>query len=63
MTAYFATHTDRINYCHRLYTGRSIGSGTVEGAAKNWIGHRLKQTGACWLVENDNTMATLGSLC
>ena len=63
LTAYFAAHTSRTNYCHRLYTGRSIGSGTVEGAARNWIGRRLKQTGAHWLVENANAMATLGSLC
>lgn len=63
LTGYFAAHTERTNYCHRLYTGQSIGSGAVEGAAKNWIGHRLKQTGARWLVANANAMATLGSLC
>lgn len=63
LTGYFASHTERTNYCHRLYTGRSIGSGAVEGAAKNWIGQRLKQTGARWLVANANAMATLESLC
>ena len=45
LTGYFAAHTGRLNYCHRLYTGQSIGSGMVEGAAKNLIGRRLKQTG------------------
>jgi hypothetical protein len=59
LTSYFAAHTSRLNYCHRLYTGQSIGSGMVEGAAKNLIGRRLKQTGARWRVENVNEMAEL----
>ena len=46
LTGYFAAHTERLNYCHRLHTGQSIGSGMVEGAAKNLVGRRLKQTGA-----------------
>jgi hypothetical protein len=59
LTSYFAVHTGRLNYCHRLYTGQSIGSGMVEGAAKNLVGRRLKQTGARWRVENVNNMAEL----
>ena len=59
LTGYFAAHTSRLNYCHRLYTGQSIGSGMVEGAAKNLVGRRLKQTGARWEVENVNQMAEL----
>jgi hypothetical protein len=59
LTSYFAAHTERLNYCHRLYTGQSIGSGMVEGAAKNLIGKRLKQTGARWNVNNVNDMAQL----
>jgi hypothetical protein len=59
LTGYFAAHTERLNYCHRLYTGQSIGSGMVEGAAKNLIGKRLKQTGARWDVDNVNDMAQL----
>jgi hypothetical protein len=59
LTSYFALHTERLNYCHRLYTGQSIGSGMVEGAAKNLVGRRLKQTGARWQVENVNEMAEL----
>jgi hypothetical protein len=62
LTGYFAAHTGRLNYCHRLYTGQSIGSGMVEGAAKNLIGKRLKQTGARWEVENVNKMAEICSL-
>jgi len=56
LTGYFATHTGRLNYAHRLHTGRSIGSGMVEGAAKNLIGKRMKQTGARWLVGNADAM-------
>ncbi len=52
-------HTGRLNYCHRLYTGQSIGSGRVEGAAKNLVGRHLKQTGARWEVGNVNRMAEL----
>ena len=59
LTGYFAVRTERLNYCHRLYTGRSIGSGMVEGAAKNLVGRRLKQTGARWRVEDVNRMAEL----
>jgi hypothetical protein len=59
LTGYFAAHTERLNYCHRLHTGQSIGSGMVEGAAKNLVGRRLKQTGARWRVENVNKMAEL----
>ena len=59
LTSYFVPHTQRLNYCHRLYTGQSIGSGMVEGAAKNLIGRRLKQTGARWKVDNVNDMAQL----
>lgn len=59
LMGYFAAHTERLNYCHRLYTGQSIGSGMVEGAAKNLVGRRLKQTGARWQVEKVNQMAEL----
>ena len=62
LTGYFAVHTGRLNYAHRLNTGRSIGSGMVEGAAKNLIGKRIKQTGARWVVGNADAMAGLCSL-
>jgi hypothetical protein len=62
LTGYFAAHTGRLNYAHRLHTGRSIGSGMVEGAAKNLIGKRMKQTGARWVVGNADAMASLCSL-
>jgi len=62
LTGYFAAHTERMNYAHRLHTGRSIGNGMVEGAAKNLIGKRMKQTGARWVVGNADAMASLCSL-
>ncbi len=39
--------------------GRSIGSGQVEGACKNPIGRRLKQTGARWTFRRVNRMGLL----
>lgn len=59
--AYFAKHIGRLNYRRRLKQGRSIGSGPVEGAAKQVVGRRLKQTGARWRNENAVKMATLVS--
>jgi hypothetical protein len=54
---YFAGHQDRLNYAARLYRGQSIGSGMVEGAAKNLIGRRLKANNARWRVANVNRIA------
>jgi len=62
LTGDFAAQTGRMNDAHRLNTGRSIGSGMVEGAAKNLIGKRLKPRGARWVFGNADAMATLCSL-
>ena len=59
---YFGNNRERLCYFERLSSGRSIGSGQVEGACKNLVGRRLKQTGACWRVERANRMAILCSL-
>jgi hypothetical protein len=59
LAAYFAKHPTRLNYAGRLAEGRSIGSGSVEGACKQLIGRRMKQTGASWTVPNGNRMAEL----
>ena len=56
---YLATHAHHLNYAARLAAGRSIGSGQIEGACKNLIGRRLKQTGARWRVRRVNRMAGL----
>jgi hypothetical protein len=62
LSHYLRSHAERLNYRQRLAEGRPIGSGLIEGACKNYIGRRLKQTGARWKVVNANRMATLGSL-
>ena len=56
---YLSPHADHLNYAERLQTGRSIGSGQVEGACKNLIGRRLKANAARWRVRR---MAGLCSL-
>ncbi|GHT15944.1 hypothetical protein FACS1894170_13450 [Planctomycetales bacterium] len=43
----------------RLFSGRAIGSGVVEGACKNLVGRRLKQTGACWRLRQAEKMTVL----
>jgi hypothetical protein len=56
---YFARRADYLGYAGRLTRGQSIGSGLVEGACKQVIGRRMKQTGARWRVRRANRMATL----
>lgn len=56
---YFEPHLGHTDYAGRLAEGRSIGSGLVEGACKQVVGRRLKQTGARWRVRRVERMATL----
>jgi hypothetical protein len=56
---YFERRADYLGYAGRLTLGQSIGSGLVEGACKQVIGRRMKQTGARWRVRRANRMATL----
>ena len=58
---YLKGHADRMNYVVRLKRGQSIGTGMVEGAAKNLIGRRLKANAARWRTENVGRMAGLCS--
>ena len=58
---YLKGHADRLHYALRLKRGQSIGTGMVEGAAKNLIGRRLKANSARWRVENVGKMAGLCS--
>lgn len=58
MIGYFAKHTDRLGYYGRLRSGRSIGSGPVEGLARR-MGDRLKCPGRGWLTTTLEPMATL----
>ena len=58
---YLGRQKEHLAYPQRLAAGQSIGSGQVEGACKNMVGRRLKQTGAQWRVRRVNRMATLCS--
>jgi len=59
LRGYLENNRERLSYAIRLAEGRAIGSGQVEGACKNLIGARLKQTWAEWLVPRLNRMAIL----
>jgi hypothetical protein len=56
---YLEPHGEHTGYAARLATGQAIGSGLVEGACKQVIGRRLKQTGARWKVRRVERMASL----
>jgi hypothetical protein len=58
---YLVGQQDRLNYALRLKRGQSIGTGMVEGAAKNLIGRRLKANNAEWRCGNVAKMAGLCS--
>lgn len=62
LQTYFDHQKNRLDYAGRLAAGRPIGSGLVEGACKNFVGRRLKQTGARWRPENANRLADLAGL-
>ena len=51
VSAYLANHPTHLDYAGRLASGRSIGSGAVEGAVKQWVNLRMKRSGARWRVE------------
>jgi hypothetical protein len=59
---YFRPHAAHMDYPGRRAEGRSIGSGLVEGACKQVVGRRLKQTGARWKVRRAERMASLCAL-
>jgi len=59
---YFRGNVGRLRYCERLAEGRAISSGLIEGACKNLVGKRLKQTGACWRVGRANKIALLSAV-
>lgn len=59
---YFENHRSYLNYPQRLRLGQTIGSGQVEGACKQMVGRRLKQTGACWSIRRLNRMLGITSI-
>ena len=62
LRGYLENNRERLGYRERLSEGRAIGSGQIEGACKNLIGRRLKQTWAKWRVERLDKMAVLCAL-
>jgi hypothetical protein len=59
---YLSGHQGRMMYAARLRRGASIGSGMIEGAIKQLVGRRIKQTGARWKTEHIGPMVELISL-
>lgn len=57
MLNYLAGHQERLSYALRLRRGQPIGSGLIEGAAKNLIGRRLKANNARGVPNNVNRIA------
>jgi len=62
LAGYLGKHPTRLDYAGRLATGRSIGSGAVEGAIKQQMKLRLKRTGARWRVEHIGPLVELQAL-
>ena len=62
LRGYVLDHSERLCYRERLWEGRAIGSGQVEGACKSMIGRRLKQTGTRWKVRRLNRMTAICSI-
>ena len=62
LRGYLEGNRERLCYRERLAEGRAIGSGQVEGACKNMVGRRLKQTGAQWQVSRLNRMTIICSI-
>jgi hypothetical protein len=62
LAGYMAKHPTRLGYAERLASGRSIGSGLVEGSIKQLVNLRLKRTGARWRVEHVGPLVELIAL-
>jgi hypothetical protein len=62
LRGYLENNRERLCYAVRLLEGRAIGSGQVEGACKNLIGKRLKQTWAKWKPDRLDRMAVICSI-
>ena len=56
-----APHRQHLDYPGQLAAARPIGSGLIEGAVKQVVGKRLKQTGARWRTDSVRPIATLAS--
>ena len=52
LASYLGSLPTRLDYTQRLASGRSIGSGLIEGSVKQLVNRQMKLTGACWRVEH-----------
>jgi hypothetical protein len=59
LASYLEKQRGHLGYAGRPQAGQAIGSGLVEGACKQVIGRRMKQTGARWRIRRGNRVATL----
>jgi hypothetical protein len=59
---YLSSHQDRMLYAPRLRRSASIGSAMIEGAIKQFLVRRIKQTRARWKTEHIGPFVELISL-
>jgi hypothetical protein len=62
LAGYLAKHPTRLSYAPRLASGRSIGSGLIEGSVKQLVNRRVKLTGARWRVEHVGPLVELAAI-
>lgn len=62
LAGYLGAHPTRLGYAQRLASGRSIGSGLIEGSVKQLVNRRMKLTGARWRVEHVGPLVELAAV-
>lgn len=62
LAAYLGSHPTRLGYAARLASGRSIGSGLIEGSVKQLVNRRMKLTGARGRVEHVGPLVELAAV-
>jgi hypothetical protein len=62
LASYLGAHPTRLGYAARLASGRSIGSGLIEGSVKQLVNRRMKLTGARWRVEHVGPLVELAAV-
>lgn len=61
LAAYLGKHPTRLSYARRPASGRSIGSGLIEGSVEPLVNRRLKRTGARGRVEHVGPLVELAA--
>jgi hypothetical protein len=62
LASYLGSHPTRLSYAARLASGRSIGSGLIEGSVKQLVNRRMKLTGARWRAEHVGPLVELAAV-